>query len=109
MNILSDTAVIETIMKNSRDTVYFKDRDSRFLLNSLAHALQFGFKDPRDLAGKSDFDIYPENIAAANRTAEIEVMRTGMPVIGRIETAVNAKRQSCTFSTVSYTHLRAHE
>jgi len=46
--VLSDSQLIRTIMNNSQDTIYFKDVDSKFILNSRAHALQFGLSDPAD-------------------------------------------------------------
>lgn len=39
---LPEGLVIRTILNNSYDTIYFKDMASRFILNSRAHAMQFG-------------------------------------------------------------------
>ena len=82
---LPDELIVRTIMDNSQDTIYFKDRDSRFLLNSFAHARQFGFSDPRDLVGKSDWDFFPESFVRQSLADEQEIMRTGIPIIGRVE------------------------
>ncbi len=82
---LTDLEVTRTILDNSQDTIYFKDRDSRFLLNSAAHARQFGFPDPEEMIGKSDFDFYPSEFAEKARADEVQVMQTGKPIIGRIE------------------------
>jgi len=83
--ILSETQIIRTIMDNSQDTLYFKDSLSRFIMNSRAHALQFGLSDPVELLGKSDADFYPQRFADKAITDEQEIMRSGRPIIGKIE------------------------
>ncbi len=83
--VLSESQLIRTIMENSQDTIYFKDRESRFLFNSKAHVKQFGVEDPRDVLGKSDYDFYPKCFADSAMRDEQEIMRTGRPIIGRVE------------------------
>ena len=39
-----DALVIDTIKYHCADTIYFKDRESRFVWNSQQHADQFGVK-----------------------------------------------------------------
>ncbi|NLW89016.1 MAG: GGDEF domain-containing protein [Clostridiaceae bacterium] len=83
--VLSDSQLIQTIMENSLDTIYFKDRESRFLFNSKAHVIQFGVENPRDVLGKTDFDFYPKCFAENAMRDEQEIMRTGRPIVGRVE------------------------
>jgi diguanylate cyclase (GGDEF)-like protein/PAS domain S-box-containing protein len=82
---LTDKLLIQTIMNNSQDTIYFKDVHSRFVLNSQAHARQFGLEDPRDMMGKTDFDYFPELFARQALLEEQEIMRSGQPQIAHIE------------------------
>jgi diguanylate cyclase (GGDEF)-like protein/PAS domain S-box-containing protein len=82
---LSDAQIIHTIMDNSQDTVYFKDSNSVFILNSKAHAQQFGLEDPTLLIGKSDADFYPENFIRNALHDEREIMKIGIPILGRVE------------------------
>jgi hypothetical protein len=63
--ILQDELVTQTIMNNSEDTIYFKNLDSKFILNSKAHANQFHEKDVKDMVGKDDFDYFPDEFAQA--------------------------------------------
>ena len=83
--VLSDMLLLHTIMDNSTDTIYFKDSQSRFLLNSKAHARQFGLSDPLELKGKSDADFYPEEFAAKARQDEQKIMQTGKSIVGIVE------------------------
>ncbi len=83
--ILQDELVTQTIMNNSEDTIYFKNLDSKFILNSKAHANQFHEKDVTDMVGKDDFDYFPEEFANIALEDEKTVIQTGRPILGRIE------------------------
>lgn len=80
-----DKFVLDTIKQYSNDSVYFKDLDSKFLWNSKTHAMNAGASSPDEMVGKSDFDYYPEEFALATREAELEIIRTGVPVINKCE------------------------
>lgn len=84
-SILHGIHVINTILDNARDTLYFKDRESRFLLASKAQAIGFGLDDPRDLIGKSDFDFFPPEHSKEAFEDEKKIMETGKPIIGKVE------------------------
>ena len=49
---INDMLVIDTIRKYGRDTIYFKDKDSKFIWNNYMHANQLGVIKPDDLIGK---------------------------------------------------------
>ena len=100
--VLSDSQLIRTIMNNSQDTIYFKDVDSKFILNSRAHALQFGLSDPADLKGKCDLDYYPEPFVRKATQDEQEIMRTGLPLIGIVEKWDRDNGTSVWFSASKY-------
>ena len=83
--MLADELVTQTIMNNSEDTIYFKNLDSVFILNSKAHANQFNEKDPRDMLGKSDYDYFPAEFVDVAIKDERSIIASGEPVLGRIE------------------------
>ncbi len=78
---INDTLVIDTIRKFGRDTIYFKDRDSKFIWNNYMHANQLGVMKPEDLVGKTDFDFFPKEFAERARAMELQIMATGTPII----------------------------
>ena len=80
-----DKIVIDTVRKYSTDTVYFKDRESRFIWNSLGHIQQLGAKTPEEVFGKTDFDYFPKDFAQSARETELTIMQTGTPIINMIE------------------------
>lgn len=83
-----DKIVIDTIRKYSTDTVYFKDKESRFIWNSLGHIQQLGARSPEEAFGKTDFDYFPKDFAQSARETELTIMQTGVPIINMIEELV---------------------
>lgn len=100
--LLSDAVIIDTLLNNSQDTIYFKDLDSRFLLNSRAHVTQFGANDPIELVGKSDADFYPNVFAEQYRQDELRIIKSGIPIINRLEQGMNTAGEIVSFSTSKY-------
>lgn len=83
--IINDTLILDTIMKYSQDTFYFKDRNSRFLFISKTVAARLGITNPDYVIGKTDFDLFLEPHSSEAFRDEQEIMRTGKPIIGKIE------------------------
>ena len=83
-----DKIVIDTIRKYSTDTVYFKDKESRFIWNSLGHIQPLGARSPEAAFGKTDFDYFPKDFAQSARETELTIMQTGVPIINMIEELV---------------------
>ncbi len=77
--------VVQTIMDNSVDTIYFKDRESRFLLNSKAHAQQLNEECPECMIGKSDFDYFPSEFALKAYEDELKIIESGIPILDNLE------------------------
>lgn len=99
---LTDRQLVRTIMDNSSDTIYFKDIHSAFILNSKAHAMQFGVECPEQLIGKNDADFYPPYFANRALEDEQEIMRTGKPILGRIERLEKEDGEVVWFSASKY-------
>src|SRR5438132_4302832 len=74
--------LLQTLMGNLPDSIYFKDRESRFLRINKALATRFGLSDPADAIGKTDADFFLEEHAKQALRDEQEMLRTGKPVIG---------------------------
>ena len=78
--------ILETFMESVPDTIYFKDRDSRITHANRAHARVFGFSDPAEEIGKTDFDLFPEELARKRYQQEQNIIRTGQPLLEEEET-----------------------
>src|SRR4051812_34979834 len=88
---LSDTAVyqerslVETLMDNIPDHIYFKDQKSRFIRINKSMARRFKLKDSSEAVGKTDFDFFTSEHAQQAFNDEQQILRTGTPMVDREE------------------------
>nr|MBP7691995.1 GAF domain-containing protein [Anaerolineales bacterium] len=76
--------LLQTLLENAPDRIFFKDQHGRYIRVSAALATQFGLR-PDQVNGKNDFDFYPEARARQIIQEEQELMRAGAPQLGRLE------------------------
>jgi two-component system, sensor histidine kinase and response regulator len=92
-----------TYMSNllaSEERVYFKDRMSRFLLVSEGWVAAYApGRTAEELIGKTDFDVFSEQHAAAAFDDEQQIMRTGEPIVGKVERETYSGRPDACVST----------
>jgi PAS domain S-box-containing protein len=77
--------LLNHLLKHIPDSIYFKDRDSRFLRISEAMAEKFGLPNAAAAEGKTDADIFSEEHAQAARADEVRIMETLEPLVNEIE------------------------
>ncbi len=73
--------LLQTLMDNTPDHIYFKDAGSRFVRNSRSQARMMGLKDPEQAVGKTDFDFFPVEHAQRSFDEEQQVIKSGRPLI----------------------------
>ena len=83
--LVQKQAWLDALMDNTPDHIYFKDRDSRFLLVSLALARSFGLDDASEAVGKTDADFFLQVHAEKARADELRIMETGVPIVDLVE------------------------
>ena len=74
--------LLTTLINNIPLNVYIKDKDYKKILVNKAECEYLG-KKPKDLLGKTDFDLYDANIAQISREEDLEVMRTQKSILGK--------------------------
>ncbi|MDF1571169.1 MAG: PAS domain-containing protein [Bacteroidales bacterium] len=77
--------LLEQLFDSLPDRVYFKDRESRFILANKFVSRIMGEEDPRQLFGKTDFDFYEPRFAQAYYDDEQKIMAEGRPMISKEE------------------------
>ncbi|MCA9160161.1 MAG: PAS domain-containing protein, partial [Planctomycetales bacterium] len=77
--------LLHTLLDNVPDSIYFKDRQSRFVRISRGMANKFNLAGPEVAIGKTDADIFTGEHADKARQDELQIMRTGQPLIARVE------------------------
>lgn len=81
--------LLADLMRYIPDVIYFKDRSGRLVLVNETHARGLGLK-PEEVAGKTDFDIFPKQRALAMAKDDQYVMDSGKAVIDKIERSTRA-------------------
>ncbi len=73
------------LLGHTKDAVYFKDRESRFLRASDNLIKSFGLKYPHEVIGKTDFHFFEMSHAAEAYEDEQQIIRTGEPILDKEE------------------------
>jgi PAS domain S-box-containing protein len=93
--------LMQSLLDNLPDRIYFKDLDSKFIMVSKSQALIFKLDDPDQAIGKTDFDFYSKEHAQPAFEDEQTIIRTGQPLsIEEKETFDDSNRPDCWVSTV---------
>ncbi|HXZ83102.1 MAG TPA: diguanylate cyclase, partial [Acidimicrobiales bacterium] len=94
---------MNNLLDNPDERVYFKDLESRFLCVSR------GWMDDEapgwsveDVLGKTDFDIFSEPHAVAAFEDEQRIIRTGEPIVGKVERETFRDRPDVWVSTTKF-------
>jgi diguanylate cyclase (GGDEF)-like protein/PAS domain S-box-containing protein len=75
---------VRNLLDASDEIIYFKDRQSRFLWLSRAWGARSG-RDPEQLLGLTDFDVYDHAHATQAFNDEQQIISTGIPVVNKQE------------------------
>lgn len=81
----SPKRLFETLMEQTADRIYIKDKKSRFISVSRELALMHGYKNRHDLEGMSDFDLFSIEHAQQAYDDEQDILHTGKALINKIE------------------------
>jgi PAS domain S-box-containing protein len=82
-----ERTLLRTLLDLLPDSIYVKDRDSRFMAANAACARDMGAASGGDLIGKTDADFYPPEKASVFRSDELQVL-AGKPVVDKEEVHV---------------------
>jgi PAS domain S-box-containing protein len=81
---VTDLLMLQLLLDDSPDLIYFKDLHSRFLRGSKALCEHLRIA-PEELPGKSDYDFFAPERVKPHFEEEQEIIRTGRPLIGQME------------------------
>ena len=77
--------LFNNFLVTSTDLIYFKDMEGRFLRVNKRKYEKHGFKSEADIIGKTDKDLFGEAYSLETVLEEQEIVRTGVPILNRIE------------------------
>ena len=80
--------LLRTLIDSVPDYIYAKDRQHRFIMSNLAHARDRGFQTPEELLGKTDYDLFPSEMAEQFWNEEETIFRAGTPLLDHEQPSV---------------------
>jgi len=82
--VVSEHELLQSLLNNIPDSIYFKDEKNRFILVNKAKANHWNVT-PEQMIGKTDFDFLPEMQARKSFEDDINIIKTGQSIIADIE------------------------
>jgi diguanylate cyclase (GGDEF)-like protein/PAS domain S-box-containing protein len=99
--------MLEIVIDNIPQRVFWKDRESRYLGCNKAFAQDAGLAYPEQVVGKTDEDLPWRDGADAFRAADREVTSSGMPKMGyELEMALDGEHRAIVISKLPLTDHR---
>jgi diguanylate cyclase (GGDEF)-like protein/PAS domain S-box-containing protein len=83
--LAAERDLLQALMDNIPDTIYFKDTSSRFTRINRAQAKVLGISNPEQAIGKTDLDFQDPDLARGFYEEEQHIVQTGKSLINRIE------------------------
>ena len=78
--------LIHMLLENHPDFIYFKDRNAQFQHLSKSFC-EFLGRNTDDIVGRTDFELFPGEVAKQTYSEDLQVIRTGTPLINKEESA----------------------
>ena len=79
-----ERGLVNTLLDNIPDKIFFKDREHRFVRVNQAKAEEQN-TTPEEMIGKTDYDYYPEDVAEKVQKDDEQVLKTGRSIINKEE------------------------
>lgn len=84
LHAMEDRDLFRTLINYLPDNIFFKNRESRFMLANEATVRKMGVPTPSDLIGRGDRHFFSAENAELARREELEIMESGIPITNRI-------------------------
>ncbi len=88
--LAQERALLRTVIDNLPDAIYAKDLQGRKTLGNLADLENIGAQSEAEVLGKSDFEIYPHNLASEYAIEDRDILRSGQPLINQERQVLDA-------------------
>lgn len=92
-DLRKERLLLRTVIDNIPDSIYCKDNAYRKTLANLSELHYLGVKSETEIIGKTDFDLYPKELADGFFADDQWVIQTGRPVINREEFVIDKTGQ----------------
>jgi two-component system sensor histidine kinase/response regulator len=87
--LLYERALFRAMLDHIPDSIYFKDRESRFLAVSQSLAVRLGLSSPEEAVGKTDLDFFAQEHAQEALQDELLILRSGQAIVAKAEREIS--------------------
>ena len=84
-----ERTLLRTMIDTLPDFIYVKDIEGRLLLGNVRVVESFGAETVEEIIGKSDFDVFPQELAEQFHQNERKMFESGLPLMNQIEQNIN--------------------
>ena len=84
IKLAQEHELLQTLMDNMPDSIYFKDEKNKFVMVNKAKAMRSNVS-PEEMIGKTDFDFLPDVEAKRSFEDDQDIMATGKFIVNKIE------------------------
>jgi PAS domain S-box-containing protein len=88
--LATERNLLRSVIDTLPDQVYVKDRGRRYILVNAASLKDRGLESHDDVVGKTVYDFYPRESAAAFDAEDDAVIRSGEPILNREQSRVTS-------------------
>ena len=88
LKLTAERNLLRTVIENLPDAIYAKDDAARKIMANAGDLKNLGCQTEAEALGKTDFDVFPKDIAEAFFADDRVVLKTGKPVVNREEKVV---------------------
>jgi anti-anti-sigma factor len=88
--LAAERTTLRTIIDNLPDVMYVKDSEGRFEVANQALAQLLGVASPDALIGKTDFELFPRELATQYDLDDRAIIESGVPLLNKEEPVLHA-------------------
>jgi two-component system cell cycle sensor histidine kinase/response regulator CckA len=110
-----ENVLLRTLIDNLPNSVFVKDKNYRKTVANAehvrgvaAHLKLLGFEPPTDIIGKTDFEVYPKELAEKFFEEDKKVIGEGMTILNKEEKTINRDGQE-SWSLISKIPIRSKD
>ncbi len=99
-SIRRERILLRTVIDHLPDPIYVKDRLGAKTLANQAEIAWLGLQTEEEVLGKTDFELYPREIALGTQANDQQTLEKGVPILNREETVLDAQgRTHCVLTS----------
>ncbi len=89
-SLARERILLRTVIDNLPDVIYVKDTEARKVLSNPADVRAMGLGSEGEALGKTDWELFPPDLAASFDADDQSVLQTGTPILDHEVSLVNA-------------------